>query len=190
MVLVILLATLPIAGIMSFQLYAGVRSAQARIDDELARSAAALAQTVERELLSSIDALAALSQSESFQGGRVTAAGRLLQGRPRRDWHSVFLMDGEGAVLLDTASARAPAEPDDTLRELHQRVLHQLEPVVSGRFSEASGGAREVSVAIPVTQGGVARYVLGARRPFGNGWPGRPIHPKAPMRVCSTRKIA
>src|SRR5687768_618988 len=86
LVAVMLLATLPIAAIMSLQIFMEVRSEQVRIEDELARSAAALMQTVERELGSSLDALTVLSQSELFQNGRVSALGRLLHGRPRRDW--------------------------------------------------------------------------------------------------------
>src|SRR5688572_910789 len=84
LVAVILFATLPIAVIMSLRILMDVRQEQARIEDELARSASALTQTVERELASSLDALAVLSQSELFQHGRVTALGRLLHGRPRR----------------------------------------------------------------------------------------------------------
>ena len=163
MVAVILLATLPIAGIMSFQIFMEVRSEQARIEDELARSAAALAQTVERELTSSLDALGVLSQSELFQQDRITALGRLLQGRPRRDWDSLFLFDRDGTLVLDTAPSRAAAGPLEPLRALHQRALRKVEPVVSGLSDGQPPGSRAVAVALPVVQGGTVRYVLGAR---------------------------
>jgi PAS domain S-box-containing protein len=163
MVAVILLATLPIAGIMSFQIYIGERTEQDRVEDELVRSASALTQTVERELMSSFDALAVLSQSELFQQGRVTALGRLLQGRPRRNWDSVFLLDRDGSVVLDTAAPGPPGEPRENLRELQQRVLQQMKPAVSGVSDGPAGKGRAIAVAMPVLQGGALRYVLGAR---------------------------
>jgi signal transduction histidine kinase/CheY-like chemotaxis protein len=163
MVAVILLATLPIAAIMSFQIFMEVRSEQARIEEELARSASALAQTVERELTSSLDALGVLSQSELFQQGRITALGRLLQGRPRRDWDSLFLFDRDGTLVLDTAPSRAAIGPLEPLRALHQRALRKVEPVVSGLSDGQPPGSRAVAVALPVVQGGTVRYVLGAR---------------------------
>ena len=163
MVAVILLATLPIAVIMSFQIYLDVRKEQADIEDELARSAAALAQTVERELLSSIDALAVLSQSELFQTSRPAALGRLLQGRPRRDWDSVLLLDQDGSLLLDPGSPHMPAAVNEKIRELHRRVLQTRGAAVSGLWDSPAGIAPAVVVAMPVVQGGVARYVLGAR---------------------------
>ena len=48
MVAVILLATLPMAAFMSYQVLADLGSERAQTQEELARSAAALAQTVER----------------------------------------------------------------------------------------------------------------------------------------------
>ena len=161
LIAVILLATFPIAVIMSLQIFMEVRNEQARIEDELARSAAALTQTVERELASSLDALAVLSQSELFQQGRVTALGRLLHGRPRRDWDSVFLFDRDGSMLLDTGSQRSARDP--VLRDLHQQVMRTGQAVISGLSDNQPPGSRAISVALPVVQGGAIRYVLGAR---------------------------
>ena len=161
LIAVILLAVLPIAAFMSLQIYLEVRNEQAQIEDELARSSTALMQTVERELGSSLDALAVLSQSELFQHGRVTALGRLLQGRPRRDWDSVFLFDRDGTLVLDTASQRAAREPG--LRELHQQVMRKGQAVVSGLSDNQPPGSRAVAVALPIIQNGTVRFVLGAR---------------------------
>ena len=163
LVAVMLLATLPIAAIMSMQIFLEVRSEQTRIEDELARSAAALMQTVERELGSSLDALTVLSQSELFQHGRVNAMGRLLHGRPRRDWDSVFLFDRDGTLVLDTGSQRPARGPSQELREVHQRVMAAGRPVVSGLSDDQPPGSRAVAVALPVVQAGQIRYVLGAR---------------------------
>jgi signal transduction histidine kinase/CheY-like chemotaxis protein len=162
-VAVILLATLPIAAFMSFQMLADVRGEQDQIDDALAGSAAALAHSVERELASSFDALAVLSQSELFQAGRITALGRLLQGRPRRDWDSLFLLDRAGRLVLDTGSAHPPAQVPASLRELHQQVLLRGRPVVVSLPGPAAAGGSSVAIALPVGQGGEVDYVLGAR---------------------------
>jgi signal transduction histidine kinase/CheY-like chemotaxis protein len=164
MVAVILLATLPMAAFMSYQVLAEVRAQQAQTEDELARSAAALAQTVERELSSSLDALTVLSQSELFQGGRISSLGRLLQGRPRRDWDSIFVLDAGGKPVLDTAPKSSSADLIGPLRALQREVAqgrHAAVLTLSGAAQEAGGGG--VAVALPVIQGGELRYVLGAR---------------------------
>ena len=87
LVAVMLLATLPIAAIMSLQIFMEVRSEQVRIEDELARSAAALMQTVERELGSSLflytsdTTVMAVLLLDYYEGGNTgkTAAFSLIQ---------------------------------------------------------------------------------------------------------------
>jgi hypothetical protein len=161
MVAVILLATLPMAAFMSYQVLADMHAQQAQTEEELARSAAALAHTVERELASSVDALTVLSQSEVFQAGRITSLGRLLQGRPRRDWDSLFVLDASGRTVLDTAPKSTSGDPALVLRELQRPVVRERRPAVLTLPAAASGGG--VAVALPVLQGGEVHYVLGAR---------------------------
>ncbi|MBA3772057.1 MAG: response regulator [Ramlibacter sp.] len=163
LVAVMLLATLPIAASMSLQIFMEVRHEQARIEEELARSATALSQTVERELASSLDALAVLSQSELFQQGRVAALGRLLHGRPRRDWDSIFLFDRDGALALDTGPQQTKQDSARPVHELHQQVARSGRAAVSGMADHEAAGHRAIAVALPVVQGGTLRYVLGAR---------------------------
>ena len=157
---VMLLATLPMAVLMSVHRFAEIRSERARVDQELSESAAALAGSVERQLRSSIEGLQVLAQSELFQRGRVAALGRLLHGRPRGDWDSVFLLDRQGAVVLDTGQPRETAGTE-VMRSLHRQVLRG-EPAVSGLWEQAPGH-RWTAVAVPIVQGGQVRYVLGAR---------------------------
>lgn len=163
LIAVILLATLPIATLMSFQIVLEVRSEQAQLEDELARSAAALAQAVERELVTSLDALAALSQSEAMKTGDAKPLGQQLQWSPRRDWESVFVLDRNGALLLDTGAAGARPAPGQPLRELHERVLRSLQPEVSSLSASAGTGPSKTAIALPVMQDGAVRYVFGAR---------------------------
>jgi len=155
-----LLATLPMALLMSLQAFVEIRGEQRRIETELDGAAGALAESVERQLRSSIEGLQVLAQSELFQHGRIAALGRLLQGRPRGDWDSVFLLDRQGAVVLDTGQPRARAG-QALLRELHRRVLRGA-PAVSGLLEQSSGD-RWTAVAVPIVQNGQLRYVLGAR---------------------------
>lgn len=157
---VMLLATLPMAVLMSVHRVAEIRGQQARIEEELTVSAAALAASVERQLRSSLEGLQVLAQSELFQQGRIAALGRLLHGRPRGDWDSVFLLDRQGAVVLDTGQPREKAA-SEVLRSLHRQVLRG-EPAVSGLWEQAPDH-RWTAVAVPIVQNGQARYVLGAR---------------------------
>jgi PAS domain S-box-containing protein len=163
LIAIMLLTIAPIAAILSLQVFTEVRSEQTRLDDELARSAGALSQAVDRELLSSLDGLSVLAQSELFQQGRVAALGRLLQGRPRRDWDSVFLLDRDGSPVLDTASTHLSAQSANALRQLHSRVMSQRAPAVGGLSAAQPPGERFVAIALPVVQNGAVRYVLGAR---------------------------
>ena len=163
---VLVIAIAPVAIVLGWQLFSGIRAETHRLDDELQRSASAFAQSVDRELASSIDALTVLSQSEIFQQGRIAAMGRLLRGRPRRDWDSVFLLDATGHVMLDTAP-HGSSLPPDAMRELHARALAANAPVVSGATA-SPGVAIAVTIAQPNQAGqsgapGHARYVLGVR---------------------------
>lgn len=161
---VILLATLPVAALMSLQIFTEVRNEEARTRDELSRSAAALAQAVARELASSLDALELLARSDVVRGGQAARLGQLLHWRPRRDWDSVFMLAPDGTALLDTESATPrPAQPGAPLRELHQRVLQTRRPGVSALPIAQASGRRTIVLAVPVIEAGVVRYILGAR---------------------------
>lgn len=157
-----LLATLPLAALISVQRLADVRADQAQVEDELARSAGALADAVEHELRSSIEGLEVLAQSELFQHGRIAALGRLLQRRPRGDWDSIFLLDRDGSVVLDTGPRRAGPQELQALRQMERQVAGG-HPAVSGLWDGQPAGNGAVAVAVPIVQAGRMRYMLGAR---------------------------
>jgi PAS domain S-box-containing protein len=163
MMAVILVATVPMAAFMSYEVVADIRADQAQTEEELARSASTLAQTVERELTSSLDALAVLSQSEVFQAGRIESLGRLLQGRPRRDWDSLFVLEPGGKPVLDTAAKPGSADLAGPLHELQREVVQSHRPAVLSLAAASSAAGGGVAVALPVMQGDELRYVLGAR---------------------------
>lgn len=164
LVAVILLATFPLAALMSFQIFMKVRSEQAQIEDTLARSAIALSQAVESELTSSLDALAALAHSEALRQSGPLQLQRLLRAgpRPRREWHSVFLLDSEGILLVDTAGPARRAAAAGLL-DIHQKVRQTAQPVVSGLVDDTGPSGRAVMLAVPVMHDGALRYVLGTR---------------------------
>ena len=85
---VMLLATLPMAVLMSTHRFGEIRDEQARLDEGLGTSAAALAAAVERQLRSSLEGLQVLAQSELFQQGRVAALGLPAWSRDRRPHHA------------------------------------------------------------------------------------------------------
>jgi PAS domain S-box-containing protein len=159
---IMLLATLPMAALMTLQSLADMRDQQAQTEGELRHAVAALSELVERQLSSSLEGLGVLSQSELFQHGRIAGLGRLLQGRPRGDWDSVFLLDRDGAVVLDTAPRHADAAGLQALRALQQQIVRG-EPAISGLWDGQRAGSRAVAVAVPIRQNGQIRYVLGAR---------------------------
>jgi signal transduction histidine kinase len=165
LIAVILLAILPIAAVMSAQIFLDARSEQAQIEGDLARSAGALAQGVERELGSSIDALEQLAPSELLRRAAAARTGEAPGWRPPRHWHSVFLLGADGALLLDTASDLRGRDPADSpMRQLYELVTRDLGPHVSS-LRDPSDGKPVVAVAVPVVQGGIVRYVIGARIP-------------------------
>ncbi|HUR88775.1 MAG TPA: hypothetical protein VMZ74_06800 [Ramlibacter sp.] len=155
LVAMVFAALAPIAAWTVWQTYAEVHALHERASGELQRAATDFSLSVNRELSSSLDALTVLSQSEIFQQGRIAAMGRLLHGRPRRDWDSIFLLDPQGAAVLDTAQRPGPPE---MLRELHAAAIRRLTPVVSG-----AGKVPGIAIAMPIMQGDHARYVLGVR---------------------------
>jgi hypothetical protein len=155
---VLLLAILPIASMLAWQVWHDLGAERRRTQLELSHDAIAFAGSIDRELASSIDALTVLSQSEIFQQGRIAAMGRLLQGRPRRDWDSIFLLDAGGALVLDTAPHGSSSLPRDALRGLHARALQSRGAVVSGITAKPG-----IAIALPILQAGRIRYVLGVR---------------------------
>lgn len=154
------LALLPIALFTAWRVQADVREERLLVERALSQSAASLAQSAAQELQSSLDALAVLARSEIFQQDRIRTMGRLLQGRPRRDWESLFLLDRRGAVVLDTAAARSAHENVAEMAQLHARVLRENKPLVATHASVPEPG---VVIALPIVQNGELHYVLGAR---------------------------
>lgn len=166
LVAMILLATLPIALLLTWQVAGEARSGRQSAVALLQQSAASVAQAAEQDLQASLDALTALSLMDALQQGDLPAFGQYLRQTPLRrpQWRSVFLTDGVGRMLLDTSSpTQAPLPRQEETRTLVFKVLARGRPAVSDVAWLGVEGTQVVVVGVPVYQDGVVRHVLGAR---------------------------
>ncbi|WBY03250.1 ATP-binding protein [Ramlibacter tataouinensis] len=166
LVVVIVLAILPLAALVSWQIFADVRDEQRQIEANLAGSAAALAQAVDSELNASLDALGNLAHSELLQPGQADAFQRGLLQRPpaRRDWHSVFLVDADSMLRFDSAAGAQPGAPvSGDLGHVTAQVTRDAQPAASGLVATRGPEGLAVLLAVPVVREGRIAYVLGAR---------------------------
>lgn len=166
LVAVILLATLPIALLLTYKVASDVRSGRNNAVALLVQSAEGLAQRAKQDLTASFDALNSLGMVESLQAGNMAAFQEYLQQQPlpRSQWRSVFVADMQGQILLDTAAlAQAPLPAHAPTQELVAQVLASGRAAVSGLAQHASEDAQGVVLGLPIYQGGVVRHVLGTR---------------------------
>lgn len=152
LVAVILLATVPLALLMSYQIVDGIRSQQTRLGVDLQRSAMVLSQTVDRELKSMADALMSVRPASAAAGDRMSAAvheqlRQLLRQHP--DWSGVFALDGGGNWLFDTSATA------DLARGQASRLLEGTEngglpggPRVSGLIVDTLQRPHRTAVAV------------------------------------------
>lgn len=165
LVIVILVATVPIAALMSYQIFSDVNGQLGRMKINLKKNAASLAQGVERELASSIDALTILSYAESIQRHDIERFERALTVLPllRPSWSGAYLADLNGNVLFDTEKPGGRGRANFSSVEEFRRVLANPEAVVSNLLVDAVNKKHVTTVQVPVIIDGQLRYVLGAR---------------------------
>jgi PAS domain S-box-containing protein len=164
LVAVVLLATLPIAGLMAWQLAQAARVAQERVNDELALAADSVADTVERELAASIETLQSLARSNLLRSGDVARFQRslALPVQHRTGWVGMHLIDRGGALLFDTnqpalRSGEHLQNPLDLAWALQSNA-----PRVSDLLRHGTRNLYVTKVEVPVLVDGELRYVLGA----------------------------
>ncbi len=165
---VILLATLPLAGLMVYQIFAAVTNQLERMQDNTLRSIKVLAQSVNRELGSTIDALRILSYSETLQRGEVDRFEHALRTRPvlSPSWGGIYLVSLAGEVIFDTAPPGPTSYPKDrNMAELWSRP-NDKQALISDLLGGADGTSFVTAVEVPVTVDGVPLYLLGARIPI------------------------
>ena len=159
LVVLVLLGTLPIAALMVKQIFDDVRASRVQTYASLQQAAGLLALGVERELVSSIDALTILASAESLRRGDVATFAREADDGARRrpSWSSVYLADTRGEILFDTR-ANAHRREVPALAAL----LRDGRPAISDLVDDGPDGVSATAVQVPVYRNGVVRYVLGA----------------------------
>src|SRR5262249_52572841 len=75
-------------------------------------------------------------------------------------WYVVGLADPRGQVLLSTLRPFGASLPDIGDRDYFRHVVSSGRPAVSDLISGRTTGAKNVTVAVPVTRDGVLRYIL------------------------------
>jgi PAS domain-containing protein len=161
LVALMLLATVPIAALMSFLILDDVRAAEQKLQQDLQRHAGVLALAIERELAFSIEALQAIGQAEALRrwGTQHDPPPGPAWPRLRPSWSRLVLMDPAGRALYD--SAGEPAAPAGDAAGLAS-VLRSRAAVVSSLLDEPRSHAPGTLVQQPVLIDGELRYVLAA----------------------------
>ncbi len=163
LVALMLLATVPIAALMSNLILDDVHAAEQKLQQDLQRHAGALALAIERELAFSIEALQAMGQAEALRRGGEQAQPPWPPGpawtRLRPSWSRLVLMDPTGRALYDSAGEPAMSAGDEPGLA---RVLQSRAAVVSSLQEEPRSHAPGTLVQQPVVIDGELRYVLAA----------------------------
>nr|WP_145546999.1 response regulator [Variovorax boronicumulans] len=152
-VAVILLTSVPIALVLAWRVASEAAQTRARVDAGLQASAVALAQQADRELRATFDALAALSDAPALREGAPRLP--LLRARQRMQpaWASVFMADGEGATLADTADVALADALPRLLRHASGSAAHLVVRLPSG----------QILAALPLYRDGQLHQWLGVR---------------------------
>jgi hypothetical protein len=114
LVVVMLVATVPLALMLAYQLFNDLQQQHRRLNQDLERGSIALASSIERELYSTVDALTILSHALRTQDDRLPALRRALQGQPQRPgWRSIYLRGPDGRILVNAqaVATELPLEP-------------------------------------------------------------------------------
>src|SRR5262245_24397133 len=129
---IMLIATLPVIAFMAYKIVLDVGAERARIWRDLERSAAATAQSVERELAATVDALTIIGQTTLAANDDSAEFQALVRDEPRLrpEWRGAFLIAANGDVLVDVTfgvpnAPRAP--PANVADQLDLRAM-QLQP--------------------------------------------------------------
>ncbi|HWP17983.1 MAG TPA: ATP-binding protein [Burkholderiaceae bacterium] len=169
-VIVIVIATVPMALFVSYLVYRETLAARTQLEEGLRRTANAFSLAVERELVSSIDALSILAYSESLQRHDVPRFYRTLTRWPtlRTSWQRAFLVAADGKVLFSTDRPLGAPMADLAGSVEFERLRTLREPVVSDLSWTYDELEPATSIQVPVIIDGQLRYVLGAVIPASN----------------------
>lgn len=162
LIAVIIVATVPMGALTFVLVRQELLSSHQHIYGGLQRSASSLGQAVDRELMSSVDALTILSyadalQDEDFNSFHVTLA-RASKIRPT--WSGIYLVDLQGRVVLSSERPHGAAAERWNGPWQPQRMAAQPAAMVYGLPPKAGSAPSGTSIQVPVRIGNKFRYVL------------------------------
>lgn len=162
LIAVIVLATVPLAGLITWLMAEALNEAHQKLVDDLQRSAAAIAQTLERDQQSTIDALMILAQTESLRQHDLQSFHRTLRQIPpvRPTLRHVFLADEAGQTKLSNDKAWGETPPYG-LSAAERRVMRDTRRALISRIARRpSDGKWSMRIAVPVIVEDVPQYFL------------------------------
>ena len=155
LILVIVVATVPLGVLSSWLMGQEIIATRQQLSSGLLRTAGSLALMVEREQVSSLDALTVLSHADELRSSDLPSfqrtLKRLVQIRPT--WRRVLLTDPQGHVLINSSSDKPRASDIPT-------ALPVREAQVVGMTKSSETGRWRTHVIVPVYIHERVRYVL------------------------------
>jgi hypothetical protein len=136
------------------------RQQRAAYEDRFLERVRAVSIALDREHEASIVALRGLAESSSLAAGDLERfPGRAEQAvRGEQSWAAVMLVDPSGDQLVHVP--RPPALPNLQDNGAFRQALSTREPAISSLLASTGPGKYATSIALPVMQSGVVRYVL------------------------------
>ncbi|MBA4107977.1 MAG: hypothetical protein C0487_00060 [Leptothrix sp. (in: Bacteria)] len=160
---VIIVATVPMSGLACYLVVQETLAGNRALEESLLRTASTFALTVEREMVSSIDALSILSYSDSLQRDDVAGFFATLTALPkmRSTWSSAYLVELNGDVIFNTRQPLGKPLEKISDRSALERLIRTGEPEVTS-LMDGPNGQRTTGVLVPVFVQGKVKYALGA----------------------------
>jgi signal transduction histidine kinase/ActR/RegA family two-component response regulator len=140
------------------------RQERAAVEQGLRETVRAMAQTVEREIVGSIEALQVLAISPHLEAGDLAGFYRqaTVAARGHEEWATVILVDRSGRQRVNLARPLGAALPYVGDRPYVREVMQTERPTVSDVLTDRTTGALIVAIGVPVWIDGALRYVLAA----------------------------
>jgi signal transduction histidine kinase len=138
------------------------RQQRAAYEDRFLERVRAVSIALDREHEASIVALRGLAESSSLAAGDLERfhdrAEQAVRGK--QSWAAVMLVDPSGNQLVHVPEPPAPALPSLQDNGAFRQALSTRQPAISSLLASTGPGKYATSIALPVMQSGVVRYVL------------------------------
>lgn len=152
LILVIVVATVPLGVLTSWLMSQEILASRQQLSSGLLRAAGSLALMVEREQVSSLDALTILSHSDALRSMDLAAFHRTLSRLSgiRPSWSRVYLVDMQGHILLSNDRPLGFSGPETTASPHVLAMLPDHAAQVSGMARSMRSGRWVTRISVPV----------------------------------------